>query len=217
MEHALMSDRIVLDTAGSRFEISLRTSYFRAPEPIAPAVRSAVFRVPWSASLVQLLLRAGVSLDPAVRRDPRAIESLRARLWDALCRGELTAVRIESLSVVAPAPEGAMRAVESVAWDAAPPGEPPAHAPPPDDSIEPEAPPQEPPKHWIEVELVSDDGRPLAGRRYRLELPDGSVREGVFDDKGLLREEGVDPGSCSLTLPTESEDEWLALLEQPAA
>ncbi len=40
------------------------------------------------------------------------------------------------------------------------------------------------------------------GRRFLLELPDGSRREGRFDSRGRVRLEHVTAGTCRLTLPS---------------
>lgn len=72
-----------------------------------------------------------------------------------------------------------------------------------------EVPPPEPPRPvWIRIELVDLDGRPLPDHPFRLQLADGSVREGVFDDTGEIRFDDVTPGPCTLLLPTEDELEW---------
>lgn len=57
----------------------------------------------------------------------------------------------------------------------------------------------EPEKTWIEFELLDYENLPLAGHPYRLELPDGSVREGTTNQDGLARVSGIDPGTCQLT------------------
>lgn len=54
---------------------------------------------------------------------------------------------------------------------------------------------------WVEFELVDDDSKPVVGEKYRLELPDGSVREGVTDIRGKVRLEGLSPGTCKITFP----------------
>lgn len=54
---------------------------------------------------------------------------------------------------------------------------------------------------WIEVRMKNTDGVPMVGERYRLKLPDGTVREGTLNDAGAVRIEGIDPGLCELTFP----------------
>ncbi len=61
---------------------------------------------------------------------------------------------------------------------------------------------------WIEIELVDEDGAPVPGERYRIELPDGSVAQGTLDAKGVARVEGIEPGNCKITFPNLDKDAW---------
>ena len=56
---------------------------------------------------------------------------------------------------------------------------------------------------WVEVELLSEDHppRPIAHARYRIELPDASVREGKLDGNGRVRLEDIPAGTCKVTFP----------------
>jgi hypothetical protein len=56
---------------------------------------------------------------------------------------------------------------------------------------------------WIGLYLVDFDGAPLADARYRLLLPDGLIKSGVADARGIVREESVPPGACDLELVDE--------------
>jgi hypothetical protein len=81
-------------------------------------------------------------------------------------------------------------------------GETPAEAPA-------EAPaPRPEPRAWIELSLRDQDGEPVGYQRYRLELPDGSVREGRLDPMGFARVDGIDPGTCKISFPDIHDDEW---------
>jgi type VI secretion system secreted protein VgrG len=63
--------------------------------------------------------------------------------------------------------------------------------------------------HWIEIELVDEDGKPVPGEEYQVTLPDGStVASGTLDGKGKARVEGIDPGSCKVTFPNLDKDSW---------
>ena len=53
---------------------------------------------------------------------------------------------------------------------------------------------------WIEIVASDELGNPYAGP-YRIKLPDGSVREGNFDEQGLWGDYDIDPGKCQLLLP----------------
>jgi hypothetical protein len=55
--------------------------------------------------------------------------------------------------------------------------------------------------HWIEIELVDDDGKPVADELYFVELPDGSSLTGRTDGEGRARVEGVDPGTAKVSFP----------------
>jgi hypothetical protein len=52
---------------------------------------------------------------------------------------------------------------------------------------------------------VDYDRRPLANARYRLTLPDGLIRVGVTDYRGIARQELLPPGDCDVETVTEGE------------
>jgi hypothetical protein len=65
-----------------------------------------------------------------------------------------------------------------------------------------EKPAQEPEEqHWIEIELLDDEGKPVANELYYVELPDGSSLSGRTDAQGRARVEGVDPGTAKVSFP----------------
>jgi hypothetical protein len=55
---------------------------------------------------------------------------------------------------------------------------------------------------WIEIELVDDTGAPVGNKPYRVELPDGLVREGRLNDAGFARLDGIVAGDCKVSFPT---------------
>ena len=63
---------------------------------------------------------------------------------------------------------------------------------------------------WIEIVLSTDDDppRPMAFKRYRVELPDGSVRDGQLDSRGMARLVGIDPGTCQVSFPDYDGKRW---------
>lgn len=62
---------------------------------------------------------------------------------------------------------------------------------------------------WIEVELVDADGAPVAGEPYAILLPDGTTTDaGTLDEEGLVRIEGIDPGTCKISFPRLERDAW---------
>lgn len=56
-------------------------------------------------------------------------------------------------------------------------------------------------QHWIEIELLDDEGKPVAGELYFVELPDGSSISGRTDGQGRARVDGVDPGTAKVSFP----------------
>jgi HEAT repeat protein len=53
---------------------------------------------------------------------------------------------------------------------------------------------------WIALDVVDFDGAPLGDTGYRLVLPDGLQKSGITDERGVIREESVPSGACSLVL-----------------
>ncbi len=56
---------------------------------------------------------------------------------------------------------------------------------------------------WICLYLVDFDGAPLAGAHYRLLLPDGLIKAGAADARGVVREESLPHGACQVELADE--------------
>ena len=77
------------------------------------------------------------------------------------------------------------------------------------DAQNPEA--ADPKKHWIEIQLLDEADKPVAGESYRITLPDGTVDDGTLDGQGLARVEGIDPGSCTITFPKRDQAAWQPL------
>jgi len=63
-------------------------------------------------------------------------------------------------------------------------------------------------KGWIEIELVDEDDKPVAGEKYKVTLPDGSVSTGTLDGKGYAKVSGFEPGSCKVAFPNLDKDAW---------
>lgn len=65
-------------------------------------------------------------------------------------------------------------------------------------------------KTWIEIVLVDEEdaSQPVAFAKYRVELPNGSPREGMLDAKGRARIEGIDPGTCQVSFPGLDGSAW---------
>lgn len=69
-------------------------------------------------------------------------------------------------------------------------------------------PAEEEKKGWIEFEVVDEDGKPIRGEHYRLELPDESIVEGIVGDDGKIRLEGIEPGQCKISFPDLDAKTW---------
>ena len=74
---------------------------------------------------------------------------------------------------------------------------------------DPNAPENQNKKHYIEIKLVDDAGKPVPGEPYKVTLPDGTtVADGTLDDKGFARVDNIDPGSCKVTFPNLDKRTW---------
>lgn len=56
-------------------------------------------------------------------------------------------------------------------------------------------------RDWIEIFFTNKDGTPVPNEDYILYMPDGSQRDGVLDEEGYAREEGVPPGIVRVEFP----------------
>jgi hypothetical protein len=63
---------------------------------------------------------------------------------------------------------------------------------------------------WVRIVLVddSDPPQPVPFKRYVIELPDGSVREGRLDANGAAALTGIDPGVCEVSFPDFDARDW---------
>jgi hypothetical protein len=55
--------------------------------------------------------------------------------------------------------------------------------------------------HYLEIELIDANDKPVAGERCRVVLPDGSVREQYVGTNGQIRLDKVPPGTCTISFP----------------
>lgn len=67
---------------------------------------------------------------------------------------------------------------------------------------------EQPKKTWIEIQLVDEEGNPVAGEKYSVKCPDGTLWESTTDEKGVGRVENIDPGSCEIGFPDLDQDAW---------
>lgn len=61
---------------------------------------------------------------------------------------------------------------------------------------------------WIEIELLDQDDKPVAGERFAVTTPDGRIARGTLDQNGFARIEGIDPGTCQVTFPRLDGEAW---------
>jgi type VI secretion system secreted protein VgrG len=61
---------------------------------------------------------------------------------------------------------------------------------------------------WIEIQLVDDAGKPVAGESYEVEMADGTVASGTTGADGVARVSGIDPGTCKVRFPNLDKDAW---------
>jgi hypothetical protein len=61
---------------------------------------------------------------------------------------------------------------------------------------------------WIEVLVVDEEDEPVAGIEYEIELSDGRVRRGRTSELGILRYDGMPPGSCKVKLLSVEAKGW---------
>lgn len=77
----------------------------------------------------------------------------------------------------------------------------------------PSAPAWEEKKTWVAIRLLDDEvpPNPVPFKRYRVELTDGSTREGKLDARGEAYFGGIDPGTCKVTFPDYDVADWKAV------
>lgn len=61
-------------------------------------------------------------------------------------------------------------------------------------------------RHWVELELLDMEGEPVPHERYWIKLPDGTVRQGNLDARGLAYFDDLDLGECEIRWPGRDED-----------
>jgi hypothetical protein len=82
------------------------------------------------------------------------------------------------------------------------------------DNVEPPSvqPPKKEEKTFVIIQLVSDEPepKPVPFKRYRIVLPDESVREGMLDQMGRAQVTDIDPGTCKVSFPDFDAADWKA-------
>ncbi len=63
-------------------------------------------------------------------------------------------------------------------------------------------------KTWVEIRLLDGQKDAVSDVKYRVQLPDASVREGTLDSNGSARFDGILAGQCVVTFPELDEESW---------
>lgn len=63
-------------------------------------------------------------------------------------------------------------------------------------------------RHWIEIELVGEDDKPIPNQKYKVVLPDGTEKSGTLDQNGWARVEGDPQGEYEVSFPELDQDAW---------
>jgi hypothetical protein len=64
------------------------------------------------------------------------------------------------------------------------------------------------PIHWIEIQLIGEDGKGVADQPYVIVSPDGVEHFGRTDARGLGRVNGIPGGSCKISFTELDIDAW---------
>jgi type VI secretion system secreted protein VgrG len=86
----------------------------------------------------------------------------------------------------------------------------PALPPPPDVPGHdfPDEPPPETLTSFIDIELVDEEDKPVAGERWEIKTPDGKIKRGVTDSNGRAHVGGIPPGMCEIRFPRLDAEAW---------
>ena len=63
---------------------------------------------------------------------------------------------------------------------------------------------------FVAIVLRDESGKPVAGEKYKVTAPDGSVHEGELDERGGAYIDELDPGNCQVQFPNIDAREWRA-------
>jgi hypothetical protein len=66
---------------------------------------------------------------------------------------------------------------------------------------------QAPKRHWLQIELVDEQGAPIAGAQYVIKTASGEELLGRLDESGKARIDGIDSGNCVVKFPGHN-DSW---------
>jgi len=61
---------------------------------------------------------------------------------------------------------------------------------------------------WIAIELLDENNQAIAGEKYEVTLPDGSVASGTLDGLGVAKVSCFEQGNCIVRFPDLENDAW---------
>jgi hypothetical protein len=61
---------------------------------------------------------------------------------------------------------------------------------------------------WVAIKLVDEEKKPISGARFRITLPDKSIREGRLDAEGRARVDSSKSGQCKICFPDLDSRDW---------
>ncbi|OVZ65507.1 hypothetical protein CDO46_06055 [Pigmentiphaga sp. NML030171] len=62
--------------------------------------------------------------------------------------------------------------------------------------------------HYIEVQLLDEEGQPVTGERVKFKLPNGKTATRSTDQEGVARVARLDPGNCEISFPGLDDSAW---------
>ena len=132
------------------------------------------------------LLEEGVSLDLSALSDHQVVDLLAGRLASARFR-------------IAAVPRGRAGVGQARPTEEEPAQEAPREAP----AFAPDV------THWLTIELVDEDGKPVPNTRYEVTFPNGKKKDGRLNPQGLARFRNLtSSGECQVTFPDLDMDAW---------
>jgi type VI secretion system secreted protein VgrG len=63
-------------------------------------------------------------------------------------------------------------------------------------------------KHWVQIQLVDEEGKPVPRVRYQIEASDGTVTEGMLDGDGMGGRPELAGGQCTVRFPDLDAAAW---------
>lgn len=63
-------------------------------------------------------------------------------------------------------------------------------------------------KHWLEIEMLNEDGKPVANEPYLIIDSEEHEYRGKTDATGVARVSGIAEGQCRITFTDLDQDSW---------